>query len=321
MKAYICAFLLFLFILDKPVSARVPPSSTTKRKFPPPKPNTPPKQITGLSIIKKYFSNFGYLQSDGPFNDNVDEETISAFKTYQQYFNLQVTGYLNDETFQLISLPRCGIPDMNFNYEFIDNFSWPKEGNQWFTKTNLTYGFVPASEISLNMMQVLRRAFTRWAQAVGVVSLTETTYEDADINVGFYNFGNNVWDEVLGRSFIRLEPSHNVTTGEIQLDATEIWGLPSESDSVLWGDGVLDLESAAVHQIGHLLGLDHSNEEDSVMYPYVLPSHPRKVELSHSDMVNIQKPYTNGISGQGGRWGVLLVIATFSLAFPYLFFY
>ncbi|KAG4401601.1 hypothetical protein GLYMA_02G028500v4 [Glycine max] len=36
-----------------------------------------------------------------------------------------------------------------------------------------------------------------------------------------------------------------------------------------------------MHQIGHLLGLDHSNKEDSVMYPNVLPWQQRKGFLEH----------------------------------------
>ncbi|RZC23128.1 hypothetical protein D0Y65_002804, partial [Glycine soja] len=72
----------------------------------------------------------------------------------------------------------------------------------------------------------------------------------------------------------------NVTTGDIRLKGA-IWSLPSENESLSWEDGVLDLESAAMHQIGHLLGLDHSNKEDSVMYPNVLPWQQRKGFLEH----------------------------------------
>lgn len=77
--------------------------------------NAPPKQIKGLSLIKEYFSDFGYLQSSTPFNVSLDEETITAIKTYQQYFKLQPTGNLNNETIQRLSLLRCGVPDINFN--------------------------------------------------------------------------------------------------------------------------------------------------------------------------------------------------------------
>ncbi|XP_028182511.1 metalloendoproteinase 2-MMP-like [Glycine soja] len=134
------------------------------------------------------------------------------------------------------------------------------------------------------MKKVFRDSFKRWAQATtGVLRLTETTYDNADIKVGGHT---------PQRCHFR--------------------SLPSEKESLSWENGVLDLESAAMH----LLGLDHSNKEDSVMYPNVLPWQQRKVELSVSDMENIQRHYTNGISGHSGRWGVLL-ITILSLGFAY----
>ncbi|RZC23126.1 Metalloendoproteinase 3-MMP [Glycine soja] len=143
---------------------------------------------------------------------------------------------------------------MNFDYGFTGNVSWPKTRNRWFPERNhLTYGFDPASHIQPNMKKIFRDAFKRWAQATtGVFSL----------------------------SFIILQPGSNVTTGDIRLKGAMLWLLPSENESLSWEDGVLDLESAAMH----LLGLDHSNKEGSVMYPNVLPWQQRKVELSVSDM-------------------------------------
>ncbi|RDX71244.1 Metalloendoproteinase 5-MMP, partial [Mucuna pruriens] len=362
MKTYLYAILLFLLIVDHSLSAtaRLPYSSVarsfakmlsknTKRikskwrdddlkdlspptnvPLPPsmqntPQPYAPPMKINNLSYLKDYFSDFGYLQpsESGPFDDYLDQKTMSALKTYQQYFNLPATGYLNNETIDQISLLRCAVPDMNFNYEFTDNVSWPKARNQWFpTGKNLTYGFLPDSQIPANMTEVLTDAFTRWAEATGVLNLTETIYDDADIKVGFYIFDDGVDDAVLGGSIIRLEPDSNMKTGEIRLDATLYWALPIENDSLSWEDGVLDLESAAMHQIGHLLGLDHSNHTDSVMYPYILPSQQRKVQLSQSDMDNIHQVYSpNGYSAHTGPSGLIL-FTTFSLGFAYsLLFY
>ncbi|TKY69788.1 Metalloendoproteinase 5-MMP [Spatholobus suberectus] len=263
MKSYLSAFLLFLLLVDKSLS-RAPPSLTKvifkrhgkkaldkiRQAFSPPKPNAAQKQIKGLSRIKDYFSIYGYLQSSGPFDDYLDQQTIAAITTYQQYFNLQATGDLNYETFQQISLPRCGVPDMNFDYGFTDNVSWPKAGNPWLPKgKNITYGFVPASEIAASMAKVFRDSFTRWARATGDLNLTETTYDDADIKVGFYKFGDGVMAVECGFSIIRLQPASNVTTGEIRLDATKFWALPSENDSLSWQQGILDSEKFAISKL------------------------------------------------------------------------
>ncbi|TKY69787.1 Metalloendoproteinase 5-MMP [Spatholobus suberectus] len=278
MKSYLSAPLLFLLLVDlslsptaglnpvpvgkgieefgskkasKSISTWVNYLKKTFKKLPSPQPNAPPEQIQGLSRIKDYFSNYGYLQSSGPFNYSLDQETIPAIKTYQQHFNPQVTGDLNNQTLQQISLLRCGVPDMNFYYNFTDNVSYPKAGNRWFHKTNLTCGFLPASQIPPNATKVFRDSFTRWAQATGVLNLTETTYDNSDIKVGFYNFTYlEIDEEVDGGSIILLQPASNVTiAGVILLDGTKFRAPPSENDSLSWQDGVLDLETRAMHQI------------------------------------------------------------------------
>ncbi|WVZ11762.1 hypothetical protein V8G54_016292 [Vigna mungo] len=274
------------------------------------------QEIKGLSRIKQYFSNFGYLQSSQTFNDILDQQTVSAIQTYQQSFNLHVTGYLNKQTLQLISLPRCAVPDMIFTNNL--PVSWPKAGNQWFQKINLTYGFPPISNIPDNAKKVFRQAFTRWANATGRLNITQTNYDDADIKVGFYGLNDVVVADVFGLSLIiREEPPLNVKTAEISLNGNMYWALPSENNSLSWENDVLDLESVMMHEIGHLLGFDHSFLHESVMYPYILPSQQRKIQLSNFDKNNIFQQYNNARSGYCGNWRVLVII-TLSLGFGYM---
>lgn len=347
MKTRISAFLLFLLLVDQSLLATAisftPLAKGAKgvyrisegkkifnykwwkswkglgqQKSSPPPPNAPPIQIDGLSVIKNYLYNYGYLLSSGPFNDSYDQETISAIQNYQKYFNLQVTGDLNNQTIQQLSLLRCDVPDINFYYNLTNNnnVSYPKAGNRWFPeRNNLTYGFRPESDIPDNATKVFKNSFKRWANASGVLNLTETSYDKADIKVGFYNFTYfDVDDELYGSSLIILQPPSDDKIGYILLNANLFWALPSQNGSVSWEDGILDLESAAMHQIGHLLGLDHSNKNESVMYPYILPSQQRKVQLSDSDKVNIQQQYAHS---DGSRLGVLIV-TTLSVGFAYM---
>lgn len=55
-------------------------------------------------------------------------------------------------------------------------------------------------------------------------------------------------------------------------------------------DSAVDLESVAVHEIGHLLGLGHSSSAEAVMYPS-LRTKTRKVELMRDDVEGIQGLY------------------------------
>ena len=71
--------------------------------------------IEGISILKKYLQDIGYIKSD-PSNTNIttnifDDLLESALETYQSYYGLNVTGFLDDNTMSLLSQPRCGVPD------------------------------------------------------------------------------------------------------------------------------------------------------------------------------------------------------------------
>ncbi|KEH27772.1 putative macrophage elastase [Medicago truncatula] len=252
------------------------------------------------SQIKKHLNTFGYFRrSPLDFDDVLDKETISAIKTYQQFFNLQVTGHLNTETLQQFSFPRCGIPDMKYEYGFHDgsNVSFPK-GNKWFPKgtKKLTYGFLPDNRIPIDIIKVFRNAFTRWSQTTRVLNFSETTsYEDAEIKIGFYNINYNdaVDDVVVSDSFISLKLDSNVKSGMLRLNGSKSWVLPTYTKFWDWQFQQFDLLTAVMHQIGHLLGLDHSSDKESIMYPTILPWQQRKVQITESDNLAIQQLYSS----------------------------
>ncbi|MQL10582.1 matrixin family metalloprotease, partial [Escherichia coli] len=82
-------------------------------------------------------------------------------------------------------------------------------------------------------------------------------------------------------------------------------------------NGEVDLETVAMHQVGHLLGLTHSSNEESVMYPIIMGSQ-QKVQLTDDDKNSIHQLYPSGYGG--GRFtlfrsSTLLLLTTLSLRF------
>ena len=82
---------------QKPKHPPPPPDYRVQLKSDPPAPNAPPKQINikGLSVVKDYLSDYGYIESSGPFTDSFDQEIISAIKTYQNFSNLKPLHAVN----------------------------------------------------------------------------------------------------------------------------------------------------------------------------------------------------------------------------------
>ncbi|XWS68936.1 hypothetical protein CRYUN_Cryun04dG0136100 [Craigia yunnanensis] len=261
----------------------------------------------GLSKLKQYFNNFGYIpNSPANFSDDFDDELEKALKTYQQNFNLNVTGQLDDQTLQQIVRPRCGNADIvngttSMNYGKSSSFHttghfhatahysfFPGKPRWPPNRRDLTYGFLPGNELTDEVKAVFTSAFQKWS-AVTPLTFTQTdSFSFADIKIGFYRGDHGdgePFDGVLGT----LAHAFSPTNGRFHLDGDENWVVSGDVKRSALPSAV-DLESVAVHEIGHLLGLGHSSVEDAIMYP-AISSRTKKVELANDDIEGIQLLY------------------------------
>ena len=265
----------------------------------------------GLANLKSYFERFGYIPHAPPpsnFSDEFDDALESAIKTYQKNFNLNVTGVLDDATLQKIVLPRCGVADiingtttMNAGKENeTASFSKPKfhtvahfslfpgmprgpEGTQ-----ELTYAFFPGNELSDTVKGVFATAFARWAEVTSLKFRESASYFGANIRIGFFS-GDHGDGEPFDGSLGTLAHAFSPTNGRFHLDAAEDWVVSGDVTLSALPTAV-DLESVAVHEIGHLLGLGHSSVEEAVMFP-TISSRKKKVVLARDDIEGIQFLY------------------------------
>ena len=68
--------------------------------------------------------------------------------------------------------------------------------------------------------------------------------------------------------------------------------------SVSWGSVGVDLYSLALHEIGHILGMLHSNRRDSIMWPFEVPKPlDHEYTLHDDDIRGVQMLYGEGTCG------------------------
>lgn len=131
-------------------------------------------------------------------------------------------------------------------------------------------------------------AFKKWSEVTTVNFTEATSYQSADIKIAFYT-GDHGDGEPFDGPLGTLAHAFSPTNGRFHLDGAENWVVSGDVTTSTLSTAV-DLESVAVHEIGHLLGLGHSSVEEAIMYP-TITSRTRKVDLASDDIQGIQELY------------------------------
>lgn len=246
--------------------------------------------IEGIHKVKAYLRRYGYLNNKNQNNlnaDSFDEDLETAIKSYQKFFKLNVSGVLDKETLQQMSKPRCGVTDhfivsqgenvevSGSHYTFFPkNRAWPVE------KKHLTYGFIhnyPPEHVA-----AVLRAFETWADNTKFTFAQAARVQAADILLSFERGDHGDGRPFDGEGGV-LAHAFGPIDGRVHFDSDEPW----ERGPIL---EQFDVESVALHELGHALGLGHSNIQSAVMWPD-MDSGVTKTRLTIDDIEGIRALY------------------------------
>ncbi|UOB81996.1 matrilysin family metalloendoprotease (plasmid) [Bacillus sp. ZJS3] len=239
-----------------------------------------------FKYVQEYLCRFGYLQENNYKKNILDKQTSKALLKYQRFYGLPETGTFTKQTRDQMNLSRCGVPDTErSSLTFKVICPWEK--------SEITYAFeLGTDDINeKNEFEAVRNAFKTWEVVTPLTFKEVSVTMEPDVLIGWrsaYDNDQSMIGPTLAHADYPLGCS--ITTNSLPLP------IHFDDSEYTWCIGVVskayDVETVALHEIGHILGLEHSNVEGAVMFPTNLPDFIKRA-LTPDDIVGVERLYRN----------------------------
>jgi len=224
-----------------------------------------------------------------------DELTRLAVMQFQNFYGIypEEDGVADEATITLLNQPRCGLPDPTPGQRTASGRLAPfvTVGAKW-DKNPLSFRFLNATPDlpATQQHDIIREAFGRWSAVCSLKFAELNGNGTPDLSIAFQRGSHgdgSPFDDAGGPDGNTLAhaffppPAGGTWAGSLHFDEFEAW-----KDQP--GGSGIRLYNVALHEIGHLLGLSHSQDQNAIMYAYYGED---RNDLRADDIAGIQSLY------------------------------